>query len=251
MNFGADWYAVALSEGLEAGTSAGTRLFDQEIVVWRDTEGVAHAWEDRCPHRGMRLSFGFVRGNHIACLYHGWQYDAGGQCRLIPAHPELKVPDTIRTTAYPCRERLGLVWIYSDLAAVAPPDLPSERQVTPVRSIYIDRAPDVVVAFLTGGDLPPFPAAAAGRATATSSGSLLSLSFGADALLAAVQPVGRAKTALHLAMSGRPQDWRGAGQKAVAHWALELRHALEQRAPQDAASVAQALHGQARQEMVP
>jgi nitrite reductase/ring-hydroxylating ferredoxin subunit len=256
MNLGADWYAVALSEGLEAGTSAGTRLFDQEIVVWRDTDGVAHAWEDRCPHRGMRLSFGFVRGNHIACLYHGWQYDAGGQCRLIPAHPELKVPDTIRTTAYPCRERLGLVWIYSDLAAAAPPDLPSERQVTPVRSIYIDRAPDAVVAFLTGGNLPPFPAAAAGRATVTSSASLLSLSFGADALLAAVQPVGRAKTALHLAMSGRPQDWRGAGPKAVAHWALELRHALEQRAPQDAAPVAQALHGQAlhgqaRQEMVP
>ena len=114
MSFGADWYCVAVSEGLEPGTSAGTRLFDKEIVVWRDSNGAAHAWEDRCPHRGMRLSFGFVRGDRIACLYHGWQYDAGGQCRHIPAHPDLKVPDTIRTTAYPCRERLAMVWIYSE-----------------------------------------------------------------------------------------------------------------------------------------
>lgn len=27
--------------------------------------------EDRCPHRGMKMSFA-VRGDHIACLYHGW-----------------------------------------------------------------------------------------------------------------------------------------------------------------------------------
>jgi len=257
MSFGADWYAVALSEGLAAGTSAGARLFDQEIVVWRDTDGVTHAWEDRCPHRGMRLSFGFVRGNHITCLYHGWQYDAAGKCRLIPAHPELKVPDTIRTTVYPCRERLGMVWVYSDLAAAAPPDLPPEpSNVTPVRSIYIDRAATAVVAFLTAADLPRFPAATTARPTLASSGSLLSLSFGGGALLAAVQPVGRAKTALHLAMSGRPQDWRGAGRKDVARWAQELRHALEQQAPYDSAPVAQPLHDQiphqqTRQEITP
>lgn len=229
MSFGADWYCVAVSEGLEPGTSAGTRLFDKEIVVWRDSNGAAHAWEDRCPHRGMRLSFGFVRGDRIACLYHGWQYDAGGQCRHIPAHPDLKVPDTIRTTAYPCRERLAMVWIYSELETEALPDLPSQRpQVTPVRSIYINRAPSAVLESLVGAHLPPFPStAAAARPAVVRSGSLLSLTFGGDELLAAIQPVGEAKTALHLAIAGRPEDWLGSGQKKVARWAEELRRDLE------------------------
>ena len=72
MTFGPAWYPVALSNGIEPGRSAGTRLFDQELCIWRDTEGTAHAWEDRCPHRGMRLSFGFVRGDRIACLSLSW-----------------------------------------------------------------------------------------------------------------------------------------------------------------------------------
>jgi nitrite reductase/ring-hydroxylating ferredoxin subunit len=231
MSFVADWYAVAISEGLEPGTSAGTRLFGNEIVIWRDSDGVAHAWEDRCPHRGMRLSFGFVRGNHIACLYHGWQYDAEGQCRHIPAHPDLKVPAAIRTTAYACREGLGMVWVYSALETEALPEFPSTYpQVTPVRSIYVDRAPGAVLESLAGTDLPSFPSSgAAVRPTVARSGSLLSLNFGGNEVLAAVQPCGEAKTALHLAVPGRPEDWRGDGQKKVARWAEELRHDLEHR----------------------
>ncbi len=229
MSFGADWYAVVLSAGLEPGTSAGTRLCDNEIVVWRDSDGVAHAWVDRCPHRGMRLSFGFVRGNHIACLYHGWEYDAGGQCRRIPAHPDLKVPATIRTTAYACRERLGMVWVYSEIETEALPELPfASRQVTPVRSIYLNRTPNAVLEALVDAKVQPFPSTGgAVQPEVVRTGSLLSLSFGGDEVLAAVQPYGEAKTALHLAMSGRPEDWSGQGQKKVAQWAVELRRDLE------------------------
>jgi phenylpropionate dioxygenase-like ring-hydroxylating dioxygenase large terminal subunit len=142
MTFGPAWYPVALSNGIEAGRSAGTRLFDQELCIWRDTDGMAHAWEDRCPHRGMRLSFGFVRGDRIACLYHGWQYDRLGQCRLIPAHPKLDVPATIRVAKYSCQERLGMLWVYSDREA-STPSVPAldERDVTPVRSLTLSVRP--------------------------------------------------------------------------------------------------------------
>jgi nitrite reductase/ring-hydroxylating ferredoxin subunit len=239
MSLGADWYCVAVSEGLEPGTSAGTRLFDKEIVVWRDSDGAAHAWEDRCPHRGMRLSFGFVRGDRIACLYHGWQYDAAGRCRYIPAHPDLKVPETICVTTYACRERLGMVWVYSELESGALPDLPSERpRVTPVRSIYIDRAPSAVLESLIAADFPPFPSnATEARPVVARSASLLSLTFGGVELLAAVQPVGEVKTALHLAIAGRQEDWRGSGQKKVAQWAEELRRDLETQSPAPVATV--------------
>ena len=45
------WYAVSLSNGVPTGTSSGTYLFGEEIVVWRDGNAAPHVWVDRCPHR--------------------------------------------------------------------------------------------------------------------------------------------------------------------------------------------------------
>jgi nitrite reductase/ring-hydroxylating ferredoxin subunit len=245
MSFDPGWYSVALSEGLEPATSAGTRLFGKEIVIWRDASGVAHAWEDRCPHRGMRLSFGFVRGDRIACLYHGWQYDAAGRCRYIPAHPDLKVPETICVGTYACCERVGMVWVYSEPAIKAPPDLRFDRQqLTPVRTIYIACQPETVRERLVAGRFPPLLSDASPPAIERS-GPLLAVTVGSDQLLAAIQPVDEAKTALHLAVAGSPQEWRGAGQKRIAVWAQELRRNLEQDA------VAPTVMAQTAREMVP
>jgi nitrite reductase/ring-hydroxylating ferredoxin subunit len=232
MSFGADWYPIALSEGLEPGTSAGTRLFDKEIVMWRDQDGVAHAWEDRCPHRGMRLSFGFVRGNHIACLYHGWQYGAQGQCRHIPAHPNLAVPSTIRVATYACRERLGMIWIHSEQQAKSPPDLPPEPPpVTPVRSLYVNCSPVAALHYLLAGRFPAFPADDDGddrlRDVQPQPGPVLAIALERSDLIAGIQPFGACKTAVHLVMAGRPEACRGSAQKHVALWAEALRRDLE------------------------
>jgi nitrite reductase/ring-hydroxylating ferredoxin subunit len=219
MSFGMGWYPVALSNGLESGRSAGSRLFDHELCIWRDTDGKAHAWEDRCPHRGMRLSFGFVRGDRIACLYHGWQYDTHGQCRFIPAHPDLDVPATIGVATYACTERLGMVWVYSDREVETPPNLPiDERQVTPVRSLYVDCQPVAVIQAL----------AAQSKNIRLADVTLLSLDADGRDLLAGVQPYGKKKTALHMVLPGDPAVNHGAAQRAAAAWAEELRRRLEQ-----------------------
>ena len=52
------WYPLALAEAIAPGTSAGAVLKGMEIVVWRNSAGLPRAWEDRCPHRGMKMSFG-------------------------------------------------------------------------------------------------------------------------------------------------------------------------------------------------
>jgi nitrite reductase/ring-hydroxylating ferredoxin subunit len=226
---GGSWHAVSLSNGIETGRSAGTRLFGKEIVLWRDMSGVAHAWEDRCPHRGMRLSFGFVRGNQIACLYHGWQYDAEGQCRFIPAHPELKVPDSIRATTYQCRERFGMVWMRTSPHATAS-DGPAidERAVTPVRSIHVDRPCNTVIDALS----------ARGRILDEDVG-LLSIPAGELPLLIAAQHYGEGRTALHIVIDGAHAADGGAAQTAAATWAEQIRLELESEAVAAAPSIAQ------------
>ena len=51
------WYPVLASWEVGNNPVGITRL-EQQIVVWRDGEGQIHALEDRCPHRGARLSMG-------------------------------------------------------------------------------------------------------------------------------------------------------------------------------------------------
>jgi len=226
---GDGWHAVSLSTGIEIGRSAGTRMFGKEIVLWRDTNGVAHSWEDRCPHRGMRLSFGFVRGNHIACLYHGWQYDAEGQCRFIPAHPELKVPDSSRVMTYQCGERLGMMWTRNSQVETASggPAI-EERAVTPVRSVHIDRPFNATVEAL----------AVRGRILDEGIG-LLSFRANELPLLIAAQPYDDARTALHIVLDGPHSTYAGAAQIAAATWAEQIRLELESEAPSAASSVTQ------------
>lgn len=216
MTFGAGWYAVAVAEGLEPGTSAGTRLFDREIVIWRDSDGISHAWEDRCPHRGMRMSFGFVRGNHIACLYHGWQYDTAGQCRYIPAHPDLEVPDTIKVAVYPSAEAGGLLWIWSEPAADAPVPPPHGNEGTAIRSLYLDRPAEIVATALAGEG---FDAQSPASFEGTVEGTLIRLEL---------QPFTADRAALHIVR--RAGDL---GPQAIADWSETLRRRIE-RLPADA-----------------
>ena len=92
------WIPIALQKDVPPETTRAVILSGEERVVWRAADGAVQIWEDRCPHRGMRLSLGFVRGNALNCLYHGWEYSAAGPCVRIPAHPDLAVPPTIRAT---------------------------------------------------------------------------------------------------------------------------------------------------------
>lgn len=123
---------VALSRDLAPGRVQRAFADGQDLALWRSASGQAMAWANRCPHRGMRLSHGFVRGERLACLYHGWHFGTDGACAHIPAHPELDPPATIQATAYDLAEAGGVIWVEIDGYA-APPELP--RAVMPLRSL--------------------------------------------------------------------------------------------------------------------
>ncbi|WP_047457916.1 Rieske (2Fe-2S) protein [Rhizobium rhizogenes] len=214
MKLEAGWVPVALSASIEPGTSASAVVDGSEIVVWRDNSGKAHVWEDRCPHRGMRLSFGFVRGDHIACLYHGWQYDTAGQCRYIPAHPSLEVPQTIKVPTYFAEERYGIIWA-TTASAASLPDIDAAMGVTPVRSLYVERGADDTFAALEKAGVSTF------------AGDAGILQAGADRLLVAIQVVSPERTAVHIVILGSPAVNAGAKQKHYAQWAEGLRFDLE------------------------
>jgi phenylpropionate dioxygenase-like ring-hydroxylating dioxygenase large terminal subunit len=105
------WHPVALSEEVKEGPFA-SRLLDEQIVIWRDAEGVPHALADLCVHRGTALSIGKVVGNEIQCAYHGWRFRADGACTLIPQRADpSNIPSKARVNSYHCQERYGLIWV--------------------------------------------------------------------------------------------------------------------------------------------
>lgn len=109
------WHPVAASAALVPDLPLPVRLLSQDFALWRDATGTAHAFPDKCPHRGTRLSLGRVlhdeAGSRLECPYHGWQFDAGGQCRRIPALPNFTAPATHAVCTHEIQERHGLVWL--------------------------------------------------------------------------------------------------------------------------------------------
>ena len=47
----------------------------------------------------------------LQCPYHGWIYDAAGQCVTIPAHPEQTPPAKARTLTYRATVAYDMVWV--------------------------------------------------------------------------------------------------------------------------------------------
>lgn len=127
------WMPIALSRDVPPGVTRAVILEGAERVVWRGEDGSVQVWEDRCPHRGMRLSYGFVRGNSLACLYHGWEYASASHCVRIPAHPDLEVPNTIRAKRFAVAEAGGMIWTRDEGEAA----MPELAAAAPVASLAV------------------------------------------------------------------------------------------------------------------
>lgn len=195
-----DWVAVALTEDVPPGVVIPSRIEDTDLAIWCTPSGRYHAWSDRCPHRGMRLSHGFVRGETLACIYHGWQYNETGSCDYIPAHPKLTPPDTICVPTYTCAEEGGVIWV--SLTDTDRP-LPALGGRTPVRSLPVN---------MSAADL----AAHFGATTFTT----IAVVSDVDVLLA-VQPCTGGTCMVH-ALAAAEAD-----RSSVSRWLENLRATLE------------------------
>jgi phenylpropionate dioxygenase-like ring-hydroxylating dioxygenase large terminal subunit len=107
------WYPICQSANVTKGP-LGVQRLGADIVVWRDSRGKLHCHEDRCLHRGAKLSIGQVVDDRLRCAYHGWCYDTAGQCVGIPTSKtaQSKLAPRLRLKSLETQERAGLVWAY-------------------------------------------------------------------------------------------------------------------------------------------
>src|ERR671937_275405 len=120
------WVPAMLSSELPAPDCDPVRvmLLGEQLIAFRDTSGKVGLIQNNCPHRGASLFFGRNEENGLRCVYHGWKFDAQGNCVDMPNEPaESDFKTKVRARAYATQERGGIVWTYMGPKR-APPPLP-------------------------------------------------------------------------------------------------------------------------------
>ena len=127
------WYPLAFIRDLKE--------HPQRVTVHGQGFALFHAgssgWSsvlDRCPHRAARLSDGEVRDGRLSCRYHGWEFDGCGRCVQIPQALDTQpIPHKAHVSAFPVRERQGMLWLWPDAATPPgvepPPDVEAPSNV--------------------------------------------------------------------------------------------------------------------------
>ena len=115
------WIPACLSEEVPErdGPPVRVRLLGEDLIAFRDTNGVVGLVDAYCRHRRAPLFFGRNEECGIRCVYHGWKYDTvTGQCVDLPSEPaHSRMKERVKIVAYPTFEAGGSVWTY-----MGPPD---------------------------------------------------------------------------------------------------------------------------------
>jgi 5,5'-dehydrodivanillate O-demethylase len=106
------WQPVYVSEELKPGWAKPIKILGEDFTLYRGEGGQPHLTAFRCAHRGTQLSLGWVEGDSIRCLYHGWKYDGSGQCVEQPGEGRKSFAEKVKIASYPAEEYLGLIFVY-------------------------------------------------------------------------------------------------------------------------------------------
>lgn len=97
------WLPVGVTAQLEARNPLPVQVFGEKLALFRDGSGTLGSIDDRCAHRGTSLSAGAehfktagrIDARGVRCAYHGWLYDANGQCL---DQPGARLPNAFSST---------------------------------------------------------------------------------------------------------------------------------------------------------
>jgi phthalate 4,5-dioxygenase len=122
------WTPVCLIEEVSEpdGTPVKARVFGEDLVVFRDTDGNVGVMDEYCPHRRVSLVYGRNEDCGLRCLYHGWKMDVKGNVIEMVSEPAAsEMAKKVKHKAYETTEWGGFVWAYmgaqDNIPAFAPP----------------------------------------------------------------------------------------------------------------------------------
>jgi vanillate O-demethylase monooxygenase subunit len=115
------WYVAAWDHELAEGKLLARSILEQPVLLYKGDSGRVVALDNRCAHRGAKLSNGRREGDAVRCMYHGLKFDPSGKCVQIPGQDN--IPPKLGVRSFPVVERDHLVWIWMGEPAQADPAL--------------------------------------------------------------------------------------------------------------------------------
>ena len=124
-----DEFNPALDPNMAIRPVKAVRLLGQDLVLFKNANGEYGLLDRDCPHRGADLSFGRHEGDGLRCPFHGWKFDAQGQCTDTPAEPSgSTLCRHIRQRSYPLIVRSGVLFAWLGEEGSTPPPTPSRSR---------------------------------------------------------------------------------------------------------------------------
>jgi 5,5'-dehydrodivanillate O-demethylase len=117
------WQPVATSQSVKAGTARPLRVLGEDLTLYRGASGRPYLVGGHCAHRLTLMHTGWVQGEDIRCIYHGWKYDGLGQCNEAPAEGPAAAA-RVRIAGYPLHEYCGLIFAFMGEGQAPAFDLP-------------------------------------------------------------------------------------------------------------------------------
>ena len=122
------WYFVASRQALLKARLIQKTWMGENIVAWCDENGRVCVAEAYCAHLGSDLgpaAGGRIRDGRLVCPFHGFEYDAGGQCVATPFAP---APRAARLRVFETTEVAGLIFAWWGTGGRAPQwNLPADQ----------------------------------------------------------------------------------------------------------------------------
>jgi phthalate 4,5-dioxygenase oxygenase subunit len=109
------WTPVCLLEEVSEpdGDPVQARVFGENLVVFRDSDGAVGVLDEACPHRRASLALGRNEEGGLRCLYHGWKMDVQGNVLEMASEPAASgMAQKVKHKAFPAKEWGGFVWAW-------------------------------------------------------------------------------------------------------------------------------------------
>jgi phenylpropionate dioxygenase-like ring-hydroxylating dioxygenase large terminal subunit len=104
------WYMAGWSSDFARDQLRSVTILNENIVLYRKSNGALVALHDRCCHRFAPLSLGRIEHDDLRCMYHGLKFAPSGKCIEIPF--QSKIPPQACVRSYPVIEKYSGAWIW-------------------------------------------------------------------------------------------------------------------------------------------
>ena len=114
------WYFIASRRAIRKAGLIQKTWMGEVIVAWCDGSGRVCVAEATCAHLGAQLgpaAGGRVRDGRLVCPFHGFEYDATGQC---VATPFAKTPGSAKLRVFETQEVSGMVFAWRGIEGRPP-----------------------------------------------------------------------------------------------------------------------------------